>query len=1135
VDIAQPDIACIGNLLHFGELLVTDINGNPTTSNSYNEYTFEWYEGNSATGTLISNQYDPTGLSAHDSAQAYTVLVTDTTGANLGCYSQRALTLPKGKQVIGLYETVFDNTICSDINSRVVLDSIITDIPDSVYKPSYAGSFDVVKVFDVNRNIIAPGPATWLGYDPVSGTVQKIVPGSYYISAISNLTNCESGLKQVIIDDKALKPKINLSLVQEDISCPGGTPTGAISVVAEGGSDSDATPGNFIYEWSQANTLGPVDTSFSSPPNAINLASGNYTIRVTDRSSLDSACFSTATFDVPTNPIDIAPYLAPTDQLTCRDNGTVQVDSVVVGTTNKTPAYGSDLSFILLNSDLASSNFTFNSSTGTYINVDPGTYFMQAIDLNTNCVSQLTQVTVQDLAPYPVPTITLDSAQYSLNPDPSTWTGQLHAQAINTDGNDASPYNYVWHVGSDTADISSIIDLDSIVTMRDKGVHTLKVTDPNTGCIGTAAYDIPLIILEPTFTYVADSMTTCIPPDGAITLEDVFLDGVPDEWKDYSVMVYYGQYKYGNATDSIIGTDPNTIFANLNAGTYYIDIFENRWWLRSRVTKIEIGNKVNYPEIGINNDISRDFTSCDTLLPNGILGVQISNGGLIETNPDQYYDFRWYDGNNVLIGPDSSVITGLGPGTYKVEVIETLTKCGTEKLLPVRENVKVPVVAALSTPMEYCYPSGTLQAYELYTEAGEQTRSFKFTWFKEDGTFFRDGNIIDSVKYGLYKVIATSLNGSTCVSDTVMAIVDDERTYPVLYQDNSTPITACVDSLADAFASFKVILDGDTTIAGHTFEWYDENDSLYSNSPIANKLMYKNYHLIVANNVSQCATDSLYKPLQAFEQVPPPDAFVLQHRTDCLEPNGIATASINNDILGYSYVYVDPDTVELPNEIDNYNVIKLDVGQYYAYGISLSSGCKSPLTPFTVVDSTYYPDFEIVPTPSLCTEPTGTAMVIISDPTRTGSIVWYLNGAELDNQEGGGANVFGLYPTDEYTNYEVEVEGSPNCTTIEPVKVGTDIIVYNGMSPNNDQLNDFFMIQCIDKLPNNNVKIFNRKGVQIYEIDYYDQNDDARRFNGIANRGALGNGNTLPIGTYFYIIDKGDGSEPIVGYLELNK
>jgi hypothetical protein len=52
-------------------------------------------------------------------------------------------------------------------------------------------------------------------------------------------------------------------------------------------------------------------------------------------------------------------------------------------------------------------------------------------------------------------------------------------------------------------------------------------------------------------------------------------------------------------------------------------------------------------------------------------------------------------------------------------------------------------------------------------------------------------------------------------------------------------------------------------------------------------------------------------------------------------------------------------------------------------------------------------------------------------------------------------------------------------------------------------------------------------------MDGYDEDDDAKRFNGFGNKGVAVGNQGLPEGTYFYIFDKGDGSDVQQGYLEL--
>ena len=128
---------------------------------------------------------------------------------------------------------------------------------------------------------------------------------------------------------------------------------------------------------------------------------------------------------------------------------------------------------------------------------------------------------------------------------------------------------------------------------------------------------------------------------------------------------------------------------------------------------------------------------------------------------------------------------------------------------------------------------------------------------------------------------------------------------------------------------------------------------------------------------------------------------------------------------------------------------------------------------------------------------------------------------------GKGAEVNGVYPG----FYEAEVTTTEGCKNNGQIEVKTQISPYNGISLNGDSKNDFFIIDCISLFPNNNVKIFNRNGIKVYEADGYNNLDVA--FRGIGEQGLYALGNQLPDGTYYYVIDKRDGSKLVAGFLEL--
>lgn len=99
------------------------------------------------------------------------------------------------------------------------------------------------------------------------------------------------------------------------------------------------------------------------------------------------------------------------------------------------------------------------------------------------------------------------------------------------------------------------------------------------------------------------------------------------------------------------------------------------------------------------------------------------------------------------------------------------------------------------------------------------------------------------------------------------------------------------------------------------------------------------------------------------------------------------------------------------------------------------------------------------------------------------------------------------------------------------IQVEGTIVLYNGLSPNGDSFNSYFRIENIEVLePNNNVSIFNRWGDKVFEVDNYNNNDPAKRFNGESDKGK-----DLPSGVYFYKIEFASGSPELTGYLTIKR
>ena len=82
---------------------------------------------------------------------------------------------------------------------------------------------------------------------------------------------------------------------------------------------------------------------------------------------------------------------------------------------------------------------------------------------------------------------------------------------------------------------------------------------------------------------------------------------------------------------------------------------------------------------------------------------------------------------------------------------------------------------------------------------------------------------------------------------------------------------------------------------------------------------------------------------------------------------------------------------------------------------------------------------------------------------------------------------------------------------------GCTINVFNAISPNGDGSNDILYIAGIECYPNNEVLIFNRWGIQVFETKGYNNTDKV--FKGYSDgRATISSSEPLPDGTYFYIL-----------------
>ena len=147
-------------------------------------------------------------------------------------------------------------------------------------------------------------------------------------------------------------------------------------------------------------------------------------------------------------------------------------------------------------------------------------------------------------------------------------------------------------------------------------------------------------------------------------------------------------------------------------------------------------------------------------------------------------------------------------------------------------------------------------------------------------------------------------------------------------------------------------------------------------------------------------------------------------------------------------------------------------------------------------------------------------MLISSDGT-------YQNTAEaegystLNGRKATDASVAGEKP-DPFIDGDV----SPSGPTFFQLKKGP-LYIPQGFSPNNDGINDLFIISNAQgKVVS--LDVYNRRGNRVYKSSQYKDDWDGRCTEGISL------GQDLPVGTYYYIIVI-DNADKYVGYITINR
>lgn len=114
-------------------------------------------------------------------------------------------------------------------------------------------------------------------------------------------------------------------------------------------------------------------------------------------------------------------------------------------------------------------------------------------------------------------------------------------------------------------------------------------------------------------------------------------------------------------------------------------------------------------------------------------------------------------------------------------------------------------------------------------------------------------------------------------------------------------------------------------------------------------------------------------------------------------------------------------------------------------------------------------------------------------------------------------------------DYIITATNEFGCSVSDAVRVdvmNSPDLSYNSFTPDGDGVNDTWIIENMDQYPNAKVSIFNRWGVSVFESTGYLKPWDGTNFL---------NGEALPVGSYYYVIDLGLGLDLKKGVINIIK
>jgi gliding motility-associated-like protein len=644
------------------------------------------------------------------------------------------------------------------------------------------------------------------------------------------------------------------------------------------------------------------------------------------------------------------------------------------------------------------------------------------------------------------------------------------------------------------------------------GNYTVRlVVTTNNGCTDTLHQVLTVNGGNPVSGFIQLNPTTSCSSDtvsiqnkstiasGSITKVDIYWDNTnnPTIYETDDVPVFDKIYRHKYPTSS------STVNYNVRFRAYSGGVCVN-----DRILPVTV---LATPDVAIATISDQCYTSTPLILnfgteTGGVVGATTYSGPGVS-----------FDGTNWIF---NSITAGIG--THNIQYKFTATAGGCADSISTNIIVLDTAFARFTLQSPACEKS-TVNFTEQSSAPSTVTLA-NTIWDFGDGSLPETHAVGGTVTHtyaaaGTYTVTMYNIAASGCRSASV---VQQVVIHPIPAPNFTIPASICLPAASASFTNTSSIADGTENTFTYLWNFGDPASGAANGSAVKDGIhIYTgagpfNVNLQVTSGAG-CVHDTTIILNTLHPQ--PKAEFTISKSAICIGDNvGFTSQSGGADgtIVSWNWNFddgsapsADPGPTHLYTTAGNYNV------QHF---ITNSFGCNSDTVskPFKVY---------AIPTvdagPDIFVLESGTATL---DPTYTGDdniYLWtpsdYLNSTTIARPI--------TKPLMDIT-YTITVSNPGGCSNSDQVfvKVLLGPKIPNTFSPNGDGINDKWIIEFLDTYPNCKVLVFTRAGQKVFESRGYKV-----PWNGTIN------GKSLPLDTYYYIIEPENGRKAVTGYVTIIK